>query len=53
MKTESIEKILGTIIKVGLIVTAVVKVAQFALKTLQTFTPTVDIQHEEIEKQDE
>jgi hypothetical protein len=47
MKTESIEKILGTIIRIGLIVTAVIKVAQFGLKTMQTFTSSVSLEDEE------
>lgn len=47
MKTESIEKFLGTIIRIGLIVTAVIKVAQFGLKTIQTFSSTIDVEAEE------
>jgi hypothetical protein len=53
MKTESIQKILGTIIRIGLIVTAVIKVAQFGLKTMQTFSSTIDVEAEEITKEDE
>jgi hypothetical protein len=42
MNTEKIEKILGLIIKVGLSVTAVIKVAQFALSTIKEFNPDTD-----------
>lgn len=53
MNTESIEKILGTIIKIGLIVTAVIKVAQFGLETMQKFSPNLPLDNDETVKSEE